>query len=331
MLSAMASGSADANAHFSRVLDLLEHNFPAVSQLDIAKLLESVPNWMLLDWLPQLFSIVARKVQLECAPCLVNRLGQVAAQFPQAVFYAFRVVREDIARNKGVYDRMWGFLEKQSSGAEKLSRALQLLQHPDQQIRNLIDTMIIPKLADIAGNYNEMQSAFAEVYEDCISRNNSMVGDLRVERTRQYHKLGIEHALGRLAEPKNPGVLSRKLTAETASKVASEIRAAMEKENCPGGYNQVGFGHVGKKGSLLKISNLPLAHFTTILDKCESLSADEVAISIPGYEIGAGRLDCNGESGLIKLVSCDPDLKKLSSIMVPKRLKMRGSDGREYW
>lgn len=330
MLFAMASGSADANAHFSRVLDLFEHNFSAVSQLDIAKLLERVPNWMMLDWLPQLFSIVARKVQLACAPFLVNRLGQVAAQFPQAVFYAFRVVREDIARNKNVYDRMWGFLEKQSSGAEKLSRALQLLQHPDQQIRNLIDTMIIPKLADIEGSYNEMQSAFAEVYEDCISRQNSMVGDLRIERTYHYHKVGIAKSLGELAEPNNPGVLSRTLTAGTASKVVTKIRKAME-ENCPGGYNQVGMNQSGKKGSLYKHSNLPLAHFTTILDKCESLSADEVAISIPGYEIGAGRLDCNGESGLIKLVSCDPDLKKLSSIMVPKRLKMRGSDGREYW
>jgi hypothetical protein len=134
MLKAMSFGSEDAKSHFPRVLELVQSHTNVVA-LEFSEGCKAVPAWMLLEWLPQIVSVFSTPGDDQCARLMAPLLLRISAVYPQTVFFALRVVRDDIRNIPGRTEQLQDVMHSPAAdAAERFSRAMQLLQHPELQV-----------------------------------------------------------------------------------------------------------------------------------------------------------------------------------------------------
>ena len=86
---------------------------------------------------------------------------------------------------------------------------------------------------------------------------------------------------------------------------------------------------IGEKAKKDRKSKMPLARLSTTLHNLEGNTSDAATLTVPGQHLTGTHV--GSEEDAPKLASCDPEILVMSSIQHPKRLIMRGSDGKEYW
>ena len=83
------------------------------------------------------------------------------------------------------------------------------------------------------------------------------------------------------------------------------------------------------KSEKKKGEKMPLRALSVTLHNLEGNTSDAATLTVPGQHLTGTHL--GSEEDAPKLASCDPEILVMSSIQHPKRLIMRGSDGKEYW
>jgi hypothetical protein len=135
MIKAMSLGSQDAHAHFPRVLDFVQRHWKTVSK-PFSEGCQDVPAGMFLEWLPQIVSLIAHGSFENSGHLMVPLLLRVSQDFPQTVYYALRVVRNDIKKVPERWKQLSDIMDSPAAiVAEEFARNVQLLQNPEDQVR----------------------------------------------------------------------------------------------------------------------------------------------------------------------------------------------------
>jgi hypothetical protein len=135
MIKAMSLGSQDAHAHFPRVLDFAQRHWKTASK-HFSEGCQEVPAGMFLEWLPQIVSLIAHCKFEDSDHPMVPLLVRVSQDFPQTVYYALRVVRNDIKKVPDRWRQLGGVMNSPAAiVAERFARDIQLLQNPEDQVR----------------------------------------------------------------------------------------------------------------------------------------------------------------------------------------------------
>jgi DNA-dependent protein kinase catalytic subunit len=142
---------------------------------------------------------------------------------------------------------------------------------------------------------------YKELYEDCFLESNPALGQKRSKFAKAMRDNGVLKDLG------DKG----KFTSAKIDRIKLEEKM---KRSLP---------------MPSKISRQPLLHFSTELANFEGSSVYGEQLVVPGqtFDITFPSREAEG----VKIVSYDPTLLTLDSMRKPKRLIMRGSDGKEYW
>ncbi len=173
------------------------------------------------------------------------------------------------------------------------------------QVKHFIKTLLLPAVAknsNISGNM-ELLEASEELYQDCINMKNEKIGQYRQRTATNLKSITQELWQG--------AALKKNLSEADVKNVLKKITDIIE-----------------KKGS---VRSIPLSHLSQNLADAELPSAGEGAMCVPGQHFTPRLDNLSGESAFVKIVSCDPKLIVFSSVTSPKLLKLRGSDGKEYW
>jgi phosphatidylinositol kinase/protein kinase (PI-3 family) len=180
--------------------------------------------------------------------------------------------------------------------------------HEYTQVKHFLGNLLKPavtKNSNIEGNV-ELLEASEELYQDCMDTKNDNIG--------QYRKRTAANLKSMTQELWQGSALRKNLNAEKVKNILGKINTMIE----------------DKKGKE-NVTSMILSHLSQNLADAELPSAGEGAMCVPGQHF-TPRLDgLSGESAFVKIVSCDPKLKVFSSVTRPKLLKLRGSDGKEYW
>jgi DNA-dependent protein kinase catalytic subunit len=295
MLRAISLGNTKARAHFPRVLELASHSRDAGSVF--MKSCESVPSQSILQWLPQIFaemSCASKRNDKNFRDSVLPLLERVAAEFPQTVYLGLRVIKDDVAAGKGgpTFFDWEGLFPKIRFVFERFCRSLEHLQEPDQQ---LLDFLKEPNPANPA--------VYKQVYEDCLDCGNNLQGQARQIFAKLMHDKGIVKELG-------PGGKYLPKSDKDAASVKEKVDVAV-------------------KSQKPKPSRPQLIQYSPELANFEggSLFGEQLVVPGQAYEGSSPTMEIDG----VKVISYDPTLLVLSSLRKPKRLIMRGSDGKEYW
>ena len=133
MLLAIEKGSTAAQEYFPRTLELLQESQSGDS---IWRKWEQgcgrVPPAALIKWLPQLISHFKRCTDPSAAACTKNVLMHLNESYPQAVYMAVRVMKQEVRS-------LWEQLERgeQNNELERFCCALRHLQYPQLQLKDL--------------------------------------------------------------------------------------------------------------------------------------------------------------------------------------------------
>jgi DNA-dependent protein kinase catalytic subunit len=307
LLCAIEKGSTSAQQHFPRTLELLvkmEHS------QDVSRIwgtwergCKRLVGAALIKWLPQLISQFKRCSGGEGAREVERVLMQLSADYPQAMYMAVRVLKSEVPH-------LWDKL-KSSRGRrdafdqlENFCCALRHLQHPEDQLKDL---------KSLAALQETHQEIFQELCSDFgpTALRSEQVGDYRLA-FRKKLKVSTLEKLKQASNGSAPKEVAQIFVdlAGQGSDIAEKVKRLNLKENP---------GH-GK---------IPLARFSPFLADFEGTSSDLAALVVPGQHLSLTAV--RSEDDGARLSSCDPEILVMESIARPKRLKMRGSDGKEYW
>jgi len=181
---------------------------------------------------------------------------------------------------------------------EQFCCALRHLQHPEDQLADL------RHLADMPETHKE---TFQEICADFGKEADYSRG---LGQYRKEVNVKLKSDLRTRLQGSIQGDAAKLLS--ELSKIGMELgkKIGMELKN-------------SKKSS----DKMPLTRFSPMLHNFEG-NLDPGALVVPGQHLTLSPVRCENDAP--KLSSCDPEISVLSSKARPKRLKMRGSDGKEY-
>jgi hypothetical protein len=211
--------------------------------------------------------------------------------FPQAMYMAVRVLKNQVPK---LWERVRGGLAaRHRESLESFCRAIRHLQHPEDQLKSLGGAM-----ADLEETHEETMQEILEDFGPDAARATE-TGEYRKEQIKKWE---TAHKLSSLLKEKNLKVLFKELAK---------------------------IGGTAKEGRPVRAGEMPLARLSATLHNLEGNTSDAATLTVPGQHL-TGTI-VGSEDDAPKLASCDPAIFVMRSKQAPKRLIMRGSDGKEYW
>jgi len=294
LLKAIETGSTRAQENFPRTLELLLKMEGSKDSKKIWRKWKEgcllLPASALIRWLPQLISLFKSCPDSSCLDDVVQVLMLVRNDYPQAMYMAVRVMKHEVPR-------LWGKILEARAGVhmdhaklEQFCCALRHLQHPEDQLADLRHLADMPEMHK--GIFQELCADFGKEADRSL-----VLGQYRKE-------------------------VNVKLNSDLRTKLQGSIQgdaARLFSELCKIG--------IELKNDEMARGKLPLTRFSPMLHNFEG-SLDPGALIVPGQHLTLSPVRCENDAP--KLSSCDPEILVLSSKMRPKRLEMRGSDGKDY-
>lgn len=252
-----------------------------------------LPAAALIRWLPQLVSHWKRSQSGSGSAHRFKRSEEVIMQICEDYPQA---VYMSVRVLKYEVPALWERITRSGDCAshaslEKFCVALRHLQHPQDQLADL---------KGITGLKETHEEIFEEICADFGKDAN--VGDYR-KAFNNKHKDKLRNKLEGGSLPADAPALFGEL-----GKLGKEAE-----------------GEAAKAGGC----KMPLSRMSKVLHDFEGSGSDSGALIVPGQHLAI--VPVRSEDGAPKLSSCDPEILTMKSKARPKRLIMRGSDGREYW
>jgi hypothetical protein len=110
---------------------------------------------------------------------------------------------------------------------------------------------------------------------------------------------------------------------ETAHKLSSLLK----EKNLKNLFTKL--AEIGKSEKKEGGAKMPLCTLSVTLHNLEGNTSDPATLTVPGQHLTGTHV--GSEADAPKLASCDPEIRVMESLRRPKRLIMRGSDGKENW
>jgi len=293
LLAAIEMGSTRAQENFPRTLDLL-----------IKMQSSNSTNILLCMWKEGCLRLPASAL-IRWLPQLISLfkscpknflddveqvLMRVCKDYPQAMYMAVRVLKHEVPR-------LWKKITETRTGVsidhkklEHLCCALRHLQHPEDQLADLRTLHAIPETHE--ETYQELCADFGKEAD-----RSQDLGDYRKE-------------------------INKKLKADMRSKLQGRMP-----DDAANFFKKIGDEwSAGNKPP--SDDTMALTRLSPMLHNFEGNVLDAGALVVPGQHLTLSPVRCEDDAP--RLSSCDPEILVMKSTARPKRLKMRGSDGKEY-
>lgn len=154
----------------------------------------------------------------------------------------------------------------------------------------------------------DLRETLAETFEEVRE-------DFGAEAARSRHQGEYRRQLA--------GKLNKDLRAKLGRPLPADAQAAKAL------FVQLAAAGMELKNKGISTGSMPLARLSEWLGTYGVSSADAAALVVPGQHLTLNPV--SSENDAPKVASFDPELLTMQSKARPKRLKVRGSDGKEYW
>eukprot|EP00897_Mesotaenium_endlicherianum_P010382 jgi/Mesen1/9372/ME000610S08690 len=332
LLKALAGSSAGgasmpARCGLARVLALLGKHPHTLSCFRARA--PRVPTWLFIAWIPQMLAAVDEPE----GEALVRILEAIAAQYPQALFFPYRVSREDMsALAKERTARLAGLLE--SPRLESFARALEdVAWFPQQRLE--------AGLEDIAvclqrGDRRQAAAVYRRVFADCLDEAamrapGRQAGEYNLKFAQGY-RAHVEKELGAGGSRLASGEIEPRSFRAWYLKLREKLRAGA---GTPSGQLSLAahsawlasYDPLAAAGAAGVAAAAGLGAGAGAAKKAEGKMEMEVEVEIPGQYAS---WDAPDPEAHVKLVGVDAQMRAFASKQSPKLVTMRGSDEREY-
>lgn len=263
------------------------------------KLGKDIPVWTWLPWLNQLIGLMDHPEFVYVLPLLEG----VAEAYPQSLYYHFRISTDKDYGTRPVEARLKK-LESllKNDLLDKFVLGMESLTNPEHRAKGWISA--------ISSNFSSNPTLVTKLYrcfvEDCLLVT-AETGDLN----RQFAMKCQDRSDMKERGLPGAGPVDKELVQKVhrlVSDLAANFTAVADKANTLGQYNKW-------------------------LDSYASVLGMKVGeIEIPGQYVSAGnRVSKPMPDHHVKVSSFDKSLLIMASMRRPKRLKIRGTDEKEYW
>lgn len=294
ILQATQDGSALARRHLPRVFQLVS-DFEDVRPTFKA-MAAATPAWMFLSWTSQLMGMLT----VSGGDYFADVLCQMAKEYPQAVYYPFRITADSIQdTHPDLVARVGSHLRLPT--LEKFVEALWDLHHPQLRFGDEMN-----RIRDYLKACRKGDGVDAGVLKGMCERVKALFADRQLLGRRSLGKVHAEFA--KQAQRKAVSLLSN------ASKVTETVVVKLRQE----------FGRLNVAPAKMRLADLsPWLSRYSMLDR----AADEDAMELPGQYTGDSKPTPETH---IRIVSFSEDVRCMASLRKPKRLTINGHDQRDY-
>jgi len=288
-LETFGSGDMSARHLVPRLLVLLRADISPLTLRGYGSAILRVPTWLFLDWIPQLFSLLAERDEV-VAPLLQRMISK----YPAAVRPHFNLIKDNL--DKEIRQRILSALV--SSVHDGFNRAIELLDFP---MNRLVWFRQQVQIREFQGHASEARKLLQRLIDDVASQDNSLFGTINA----------------RFAEVAGP-VLRQAVSSCSGSRIHDALKQAEQRISTI--WND-------KYAGLESSSRLRLTEFSTWFASFEAHEASSV-IEIPGqYDSIQSPPEIQKQ---VYITGFAPEARVFASKQRPKKITLRGSDGRDY-
>ncbi|CAO3615261.1 unnamed protein product [Cunninghamella echinulata] len=293
-------GHSQAVEHFPRLLELIER-YPEAGQDFETNAEKCNITWYYIRWIPQLIAILDRPIAKHVFP-IVYRLAQ---DYPSALYYPFHISNEHFEcfkeqlnqSNREAIEKIKNTIR--SPMMETFTMELRRLTNPEHIVKDFID-FIVSVGQRIEINNTFLNGAYQQFQDLLLNINSSKLGSIP-KAFAVKHSSQLRELLG------SNGSQIRNLSEKQLKKLLKYYQINIHNQKLPGAPE------------LLKSYSPWLSTFQSTNFKEE--------IEIPGQYNGRTRPYPGSH---IKIASFDERLLVMGSLRKPKRLRIFGTDGKEY-
>lgn len=260
-----------------------------------------LPEWMFLQWIPQMLSVLGEAE----GPLVFPILESIALAYPQAIYYPFQLSKETIRSQEPINMQASKYLDLLGSSLcipvmDKFIEALDGMTDPDLKAKDFFARFI--KLLQ-KNKHQQATALYQEFYKACVQGTREhvgyAVGDANIKfskQTRTFFDAGFGGPMGERVKG---------MSAVDADQLHKKLMASLQKTKA------------GR--SRLSVHSQWLADFTQ--------NAFSEYIELPGQYSGKERPQPENH---IKIINFDGWVNIMSSIRRPKALVIHGSDEKDY-
>ena len=283
--------SAPARNLLPRLLVLLRDDLSESAVQEYSQALLRVPTWLFLDWIPQLLSMVSDASLRSVSSPLVRR---ILSSYPAAVRPHFNLIKDNM--DQGISERMEFTLA--SSLHDGFNRGVDLLHFP---CNRLIYWRQQLQLRECQRDSNATSDLIEAMMQDLANSQDPLLGPI--------NKRFVEIASPVLRNVIAVALKEKKSLNDALKRAEMQIAVEWRKD----------FQRAETA------SRLRLSDFSSWFDTYETL---EQSLEIPGqYDNISAPPEVSKH---ITVTGFAPEVQIFSSKQRPKKLIMRGSDGRDY-
>lgn len=295
VLDAMALQLDGARDRFPRLLQLI-CSYSHLEKIFIEKV-QKVPTWMFIRWISQMMGLLDKPQ----ASAVVAVLIRIADEYPQALFYPFKISTEGMdLKTSSIIAPLHQRLSNPLM--DQFIAALSKLTHPEHRFKDWTDEM---KAAATAKDKARLRELFQEVYEDCFNARAPGIGSYNRQFASTYGSVFVSKFGSNGSKLVN---MDARAFLTAAQPLVAKMTAAIQPR--------------GTSHAKVDAYSTWLVEF----DRSNQLG-DATQIEIPGQYSG---LVCPHVSNHIYISSFDSDTLVMGSLRKPKRLKIRGNDQQDH-
>jgi DNA-dependent protein kinase catalytic subunit len=305
-LRAMKHNSTSANTRFAKLLELIEKYPTTRSIFTTYTTSSSIPSWMFIPWISQIVSHLNGPE----ATCILPILDSIAEQYPQALFYAMNISRSDIQTTDQTVLHQLSQVEYKLKNPmlKTFVESLRDLDHPELRWKAWTDEIKAcyrSHASDKKTLQKELKQLWAQTFDDLFDVNKAYLGVYNKRFAKNWSPYMKQDFGGRDASKLLQ--MDSKTFDQKATKKLMEMRKT--------------------KGALVP-GKSKLNYFSAWLADFYA-SADNTLnyIHIPGQYHQSSAIDLEQ---LVKIVSFDPSILVMGSMRKPKRIKIHGSNEKDY-
>lgn len=302
-LQAMRLQNSHAADRFPRLLEILStRSGQAIGKKLFMQGSKKVPCWMFIRWISQMMALLDK----EEGPCVVPILTEIAREYPQALYFPFRISTENFAESASEsVAQVIAPLKKMLHNTllDRFVDSLEKLTNPEHRWKDWTEELM-PLLRDTRRDPKRLKALFAAIHKDVFDPKQPGLGAYNKKFAANWEPL-FKSAFGA------DGSTLVRIKYTDFAKLRAELWGKMEKKLEP------------KRTQAMKLQD-----FSTWLAEFEQgdLSSPEF-IELPGQYSGL----CKPQPELhVRVSSFDPKILVMGSLRRPKRLKIHGNDEKDY-
>ncbi|KAL9649605.1 hypothetical protein ABK040_003282 [Willaertia magna] len=342
MLNAMKYHCKEARDRFPRLLELLE-KYPTSRKI-FTKYIPGpstlqIPNWMFIIWISQMLAHLTGQEGEYLMPILIS----IAEHYPQSIYYPLNISSQDLLDKPQNRDKLSKTVLEGIDLMKRLVKnplietfiySLQKLNHPELRYKSYMDE--IKELLKTGKSKREILKKWEEAFDDLFDPNAPHVGVYNSRFAKNWVpqiKKDFGGRDGAKLLTMDVGTFDKLVNAKH-KKMRETKGALMPGKTKLEYFSKWMFDFQYSENNLCDGNNTTTSNSSSLEDNLNASYHIEVPGQYTDSNVGVHKSSSAYSSPNIeehvKVISFNPSLLTMGSIRKPKRIKIHGSDEKEY-